>query len=150
MKIQKISDKLILEGSFLDQMREEEEEKERQRQEKNAELDKKQKEEIAAHKAKSSIEPVGTERLPDVNVEKGELVDKLGEIVFYSLQVGDSAPKAEIEALINKYSNYLKSKVTANISQQEVKKFSNYSMPSDNVDNFGASGIAGSTNPMSM
>jgi hypothetical protein len=151
MKIQKISDKFILEGSLLDQMREEEEEKERRRQQTNAELDKKQKEEIAAHKAKSSIAPLGTERLPDVNVQKGEIVDKLGEIVFYSLQAGDNAPKEELEALINKYSNYLKSKVTASMPQQEVKKFSNYSVPPQSgpgaVNDFGLSSIPGASNP---
>jgi hypothetical protein len=104
MRIKKVSK--ILEGSILDEMRDEQDRKDKERQKRNAEIDKRQGEEIKAHKS-TFVQPA---EIPDFNPEKTKLMDKIGEIILHSLQSGDESPKEELEKFISKHSQYLKYK----------------------------------------
>ena len=104
MRIKKVSK--ILEGSILDEMRDEQERKDKERQKRNAEIDKRQEGEIKAHKS-TFVQPA---EIPNLNPERIKLMDRIGEIILYSIQSGDDAPKEELEEFISKYKHYLKSK----------------------------------------
>ena len=126
MEVKKFS--MIKEGTILDDLRKEQEEKDKKRDQTNSQLDDDLKARQAAHK--KDVEPAGRESTPDFNLEKSEIVDKISEIVFYALKDGNRQPLDEINALIAKYPNYLKSTVMTPISSSSaVKTFTDYSTP---------------------
>ncbi len=126
MKLRKFNE------TILDDIREEEKRKEEERRQRDEEAKKRQQELISQHQElkKASEEEIMKKEEPDYNLEKAELLDKLGEIIFYSLKENDEEPKNEISALIDKYAKYLgKTKVLSHIPTQDIKRFSDYSMP---------------------
>jgi len=128
MKLRKFN-----EGTILDELQAEEKRKEEERRLREEEAKRNQQELIRQHQnlKKASEDEIMNKEMPDYNLEKAELLDKLGEIVFYSLKENDEEPKKELLALIDKYSKYLgKTKVLSNTATQDVKRFSDYSMPS--------------------
>ena len=125
MEVKKFS--MIKEGTILDNLRKEQEEKNKVRDQKNSDLDDDLKARQAAHK--KDLEPVGIDSTPDFNIEKTEVVDKISEIVFYSLKSGNRGPLNEINALIDKYSEYLRTKVLSPVpSAKPVQTFTDYNI----------------------
>ena len=132
MEVKKFS--MIKEGTILDDLRKEQEEKDKKRDQTNSQLDDALKARQAAHK--KDVEPAGIESTPDFNLEKSEIVDKISEIVFYALKDGNRQPLDEINALIAKYPNYLKSTVMSPVaSASPVKTFTDYSKPGGSEEN---------------
>lgn len=91
----------------------------------NAKLDKELGDKIAAHQKNKDKEPESN--TPDYNQTKTEVVDKLGEIIFYALQSGDKAPLDEANSIIAKYNKYLKSEANYDVSTKDVKTYTGYS-----------------------
>ena len=73
--------------------------------------------------------PAEADEQPDFNLKKTEIVDQIGEIIFYALRDGNEEPLNEVKTLIAKYPNYLKSKTITPVASGDVKTFTNYSTP---------------------
>ena len=129
MEVKKLST-MLKEGTLRDQLSAEQEEKDKARDTKNTQLDDELKQRQAAHKKEQ--EPAGITSTPDFNDEKMQVVDQIGEIVFYALKDGNKEPLKEVKALIAKYPNYLKSQPL------NVKTFTNYDSDSTRQDYIGA------------
>lgn len=123
MKLHKASD--FVNENILDDMEKQRKEIE-ERERKNAALDDELRRKQAEHHATKPTEPIGIYRVKDVNLEKRELLTKVGDILLYSLQQNNDEPKNELNEFINKYSNYLKPFNPYGKGNESVKTFNDF------------------------
>ena len=104
MKLYRASD--FVNENILDDMEKQRKEIE-ERDRRNAEMDSELRRKQAEYQATKPLEPIGIEKVKDFNSEKGILLTKVGDILMYSLQQNNDAPKNELNEFIDKYKDYL-------------------------------------------
>ena len=123
MKLYRASD--FVNENILDDMEQQRKEIE-ERDRRNAEMDSELRRKQAEYQTTKPTEPIGIYRVKDINLERKQLLTKVGDILLYSSQQNNEEPKNELNEFINKYSNYLKPFNPYGKGNESVKTFKDF------------------------